>query len=221
MRTITIVNQQTAVPTADIAPVIAAIQAGLDAAFLPAYGLSAVQLTLGPDPGGNAERIYLLNNTTQGDALGYHTLIGQAGVGYVFTETDIEYGDHWSATLDHEAKEQIVDAACNLGVLVAFNGTAAFVIREVADPVENSEYAPNGVPLSNFVLPSWFVPGAAGPWDYLGQLRAPLTLLPGGYLAYTTDFRAWHQVLGDRTPSHQRRYSKYSRRARRMKTGKP
>jgi hypothetical protein len=219
MRTITIVNQQTAVPAADIPPVLAAIQNGLDAAFLPAYGLAGVQLPLGPDPGGNAERIYLLNNTAQADVLGYHTLLGQAGVGYVFTETAIAYGDQWSATLDHEVKEQIIDVACNLGVLAVLGGAAAFVIREVADPVENSEYALGGVALSNFVLLSWFVPASAGPWDYLGQLNAPLTLLPGGYVAYTTDFRSWHQLFGDRTPTHQRHYTKYSRRARRRKRG--
>ncbi len=164
-------------------------------------------------------RVYLLNNTTQADVLGYHALLGQAGIGYVFTETDIQYGDHWSATLDHEVKEQIIDAACNLGVLAVLGSAVAFVIREVADPVENSEYAWGGVALSNFVLPSWFIPGSAGPWDYLGQLKAPLTLLPGGYVAYTTDFQSWHQLFGDRTPAHQRHYTKYSRRARRMQRG--
>lgn len=74
MPTIAIVNQQTAVAAADIPAAMAAIQTGLDTAFLPAYGRAGVQMALGPDPGGNAERIYVLNNTAQADVLGDHTL---------------------------------------------------------------------------------------------------------------------------------------------------
>jgi hypothetical protein len=39
--------------------------------------------------------------------------------------------------------------------------------------VQNTTYkSSNGVTLSNFLLPSAWIPGAAGPWDYLGVMQS-------------------------------------------------
>ena len=38
------------------------------------------------------------------------------------------------------------------------------------------------VPVSNYVLPSWFNPSTGGPWDAKGTLTGPLTRLPTGYI---------------------------------------
>lgn len=65
------------------------------------------------------------------------------------------------------------------------------VAFELSDPVEGDAY-PIDVPaigaqpatqvwVSNFVFPAYFVPGAAGPYDFMGKIKAPLTMAPGGY----------------------------------------
>jgi hypothetical protein len=44
--------------------------------------------------------------------------------------------------------------------------------EEACDFVQNTGYpADNGAWLSNFVLPTFFLPGSAGPWDYLGVMK--------------------------------------------------
>lgn len=220
MRTITLVNQQVTVPANEIPPVVSAIQASLNASFLPAYGLApgSVLLAIGADPGPAAERVYLLDDTTQADALGYHELEGQVGVGFVFTRTAAEDGEPWSVVLDHEIKEDITDMLCALGVLAPFAGApAAFVIYESCDALEEDTYTLGGVPLSNFVLPSWYDPAAKGPVDFLGRLAKPLTLSPGGYVAFTTNMKTWEQLLGAKAPARLAVPRKYSRRSRRLK----
>lgn len=62
---------------------------------------------------------------------------------------------------------------------------------EIGDPVDGTFYLVEVEPgvlvmVSNFVLPAWYVPGSAGPWDYLGLTTGPLQPLPGR--------RAYNQV---------------------------
>jgi hypothetical protein len=64
------------------------------------------------------------------------------------------------------------------------------VAAEVADPVEEAVYPievelfgeTRQIPVTNFVLPPWSIPDATGPYDFLGLLAAPFTMLPGGYM---------------------------------------
>ncbi len=53
---------------------------------------------------------------------------------------------------------------------------------ELCDAVEQNSYkASNGIELSNFVTPRWFITGAKGPYDHLGRCKTPLEIWPGGY----------------------------------------
>lgn len=73
------------------------------------------------------------------------------------------------------------------------------------------------VTLCNFVLPSWFDQDAPGPYDALGLLKAPYTLLPTGYVVkmaagketeeYGEHFPTWRQAMKADNP--------FSRTARR------
>ena len=94
----------------------------------------------------------------------------------------------------HEIAEALIDpgtdGACTDGT-GASGPTKAFA-KEVGDPVESSSFSitlPSGASgyLTNFVLPSYFVPNHAGPFDYMTQLGlqaaaagppAPLTCAP-------------------------------------------
>ena len=220
MRQIAIVNQSSKVSAADVAAAVAALQVQISRDFAPIWNIEVLFTAGMPDAAG--EKILLLDNTDQADALGYHTQAGDVPTGYVFVATSMAVGDAWQATLSHEAIEQAVDPLVNLGALSSWAGKAAALAYEAADPVENDEYAINGVPMSNFVTPAWFLPAPAPAgtrFDFLALLKAPLTLRPGGYQAFSTTLRTWQEQFGDQAPIHQRAIARYSRRQRRQYSG--
>lgn len=49
------------------------------------------------------------------------------------------------------------------------------------------------VPVPNFVLPSWYVPGSIGPWDMGGKLQGPQSVTPNGYYVADDEGRV-HEV---------------------------
>ena len=213
-RTIQIVNQSTVVSAADLAACVAAVQIQLNAHLQPAWGVTA-ELVIGPDVAG--ERIYVLDDSDQAGALGYHEdETGGVPVGFVFAKTSIAAGEHWTGTFSHEAMEQTVDPSCLQGFVPPINSKQCFLPQEVGDPVENDEYQIAGVWVSNWVLPTWWQAGlpAGTRYDFLGNLSSALTLSPGGYFAYTSNLKSWFDVFGQKTPAHQRTIAKFSRRSR-------
>jgi hypothetical protein len=83
--------------------------------------------------------------------------------------------DNWydteTRTLSHEIIETAVDP----------NGqaTVASYVAEPCDEVDANSYQQDGVMLSDFVYPRWFMHGSSGPWDFMGTVRHALRL--GGY----------------------------------------
>jgi len=60
--------------------------------------------------------------------------------------------------------------------------------RELCDRTEGDVWtAPNGVDVSNWLLPSAFIPGAAGPFDYKGTLSGPYDKTKDGYALLRQD----------------------------------
>lgn len=212
MRTITIINQATTVSPADFGAVVAACQKQFNQHFGPAWGglevaLQAVVGGSGVSAPAKGETIYILDDSDQAGALGYHEVAaGDFPVGFVFARTCQKAGTSWSSCLSHELLEQGADPFVQTTCVVsALHGRPAVIAYEVCDPVEDDGYKIDGVEVSNFVLPSWFQdPKAAkGPFDYLGKLSAPLAMTPGGYLSYTTDLKHWRQDVSEakaRTP---------------------
>jgi hypothetical protein len=95
--------------------------------------------------------------------------------------------------LTHELAEMLVDpyiAACFQ------TGDTRFHALEVGDPVEDDSlgFSYEGVLLSDFALPTWFQPGAAGPYDHCGHCTRPLQVLTNGYAQYYDSGTGWHQV---------------------------
>lgn len=72
-------------------------------------------------------------------------------------------GTDWSAAFDHEIVEMVTDEDANPA-------------GEVVDPVNNDVYqVDDGSMMSDFVYPSYFQPGASGPYDLEGEVHAPLS----------------------------------------------
>jgi hypothetical protein len=107
-------------------------------------------------------------------ALGFHDDIA----GVIFLR--VQAGPEWSVTLSHEVLEEMLDPTCDEYTPLGDGRSQA---KEACDRVEGDTYRGEGsVLLSNYLLPSAFVPDSAGPWDKLGQLTTWDGLTGGGYM---------------------------------------
>jgi hypothetical protein len=218
MRTIALVNDSTLVGPDDVGRCAAALQTQVSRDFAPTWGIDA-RVRIASEPEDDEEVLYLLDDAAQADALGFHSrTVGGRPCGFVFVRPCLEVGDPWEATASHELLEMLADPLVNLAAEGTFQGRAALFALEVCDPVEGDGYEVAGVPVSNFVLPTWFVSGPLPDIalvDFLGRLADPFTLSPGGYVSYCTELGRWQGWFARRCPKHRRQPSAYSRRRRR------
>lgn len=116
------------------------------------------------------------------DALAYHTVtngIPDIEIGVDLFSSLTDEGESVSGGVSHEILELLGDAGANewADLQDASGQTRA---RENCDAVQNTGYfAENGVWLSNFVLPSYYIPGAIGPYDALGVMTSQTDLSHG------------------------------------------
>lgn len=164
----------------------------------PSWGLLPPMVIYLPgDPGGlHLDAIIgILDDADQAGDLGWHTEGPDASVyGRVFARPVLENGGNAltadlsvCSVLSHEVIETLGDPSCNRW---AQQGDGSLVAIELADPVESDSYritltavggeSVSGM-VSNFVLPSWFDPDAAGPADYCGLVSLPFQIRDTGY----------------------------------------
>jgi hypothetical protein len=219
MRTVAIVNQSSLLGADDVTGCVAALQTQVSRDLASTWGMDA-RLRVAGEPGDDEEALYLLDDSQQADVLGYHTRRnGQRPCGFVFVRPSLDAGDAWQATASHELLEMLVDPLVNLAAEGVYQGQPALFALEVCDAVENDEYEIDGVPVANFVLPTWFVPGPLPDEvlvDFLGRLVEPFTLSPGGYASFCLEPGRWQQWFARRCPRYQRQPAAYSRRRRRV-----
>jgi hypothetical protein len=92
-----------------------------------------------------------------------------------------------ASVLSHEVLETLADPSVNLWVDGPKRIEGVSYALEVCDPVQGDTYPiivdGRTVTVSNFVTPNWFdpIPFANSQIDYLGRLKRPFTLAPGGY----------------------------------------
>ncbi len=225
MRTIQVVNQSTVVPEVEFQECLEACHFQLLQHFTPAWGGLAAYLDgFSADPATPIapadETIYILDNANIADALGYHTLTqSDVPVGFAFAETSAQYNSPWQVTFSHELLEQIADPFVATTVLAPFFGRPAALAYEVCDPCEADSYLIDGVPVSNFVLPSWFQPAAGvarGQFDHMGRISSPLAMSRNGYIAFTRNLKTWQQQLGSHVPAHRPTPTPFTRQHRRL-----
>jgi len=107
-------------------------------------------------------------------ALAFHQVVN--GVPDIEIGTDLfsnisEDGDGLLSGVSHELLELFGDAGAN-GWKDRQNGDGLLDAEELCDKVQNSGYkSSNGGYVSNFLLPTAFIPGSSGPWDYLGVMK--------------------------------------------------
>lgn len=157
----------------------------------------------------------IVDNADVAGALGYHD-VGPNGepIIKVFTEFESQGAGSSSITLSHEIAESISDTNANT-TIQGFdeNGKACLYFRESADPVENDTYQINGVDVSDFITPAWFVQNSTAQLDILNQVKKPYQILPGGYMEISYDGGdTWTQVNknSNRAELHETGHSRYA-----------
>lgn len=239
---IAITNQSTLVKNADVATMCAAIQIQLDLHVLPAFNLKSGTIKFYADKSqipGYAWTIYVIDNDAQvAGALGYHQEESDDKIdGYIMCQPVLSNGGSVlsynpsnpgqytvSGTLSHEVIETIGDRYTNC---YFDNGNVSWC-GELCDPVEQIGYGINvngiNVSVSDFVFPAFFNPYASlalnAPFNYLNTLKAPFTMLAGGYSIQRTGGPGTEQqVFGEAMPQWRRemKAASFSRAAKRVR----
>jgi hypothetical protein len=174
---------------------ITAMQAYVNKHVAPVWGTPAkLTKTTGFVP--NTWAVVFLDNADTPGALAYHDLT-PAGLplSKVFVKTTIDNGDLVSVSASHELVEMLVDPAINMMTRGPDpNATYAY---EGADPVEAPSFNVNGIPMSDFVYPSYFEifrkPNSV-PFDHLKKVTKPFQVLSGGYQIVFRNGK-WSQVF--------------------------
>lgn len=161
-------------------------------------------------------------------AEGYHD--DELGVVFarVLAENNADAGSH-------ECCEESADPDCSQ--YKPMPGGTNEIALEACDPVEADSYLQDAtignetrqIPVSNYVLPSYFDPNGQHPFDRMGKLTAPFTMTSGGYMIVrdasgnTEDVFARvipHDEQGHAT-AMRKKARPDSRLARRLRAGRP
>lgn len=137
------------------------------------------------------------DNADVAGALGYHDVAANGEpIIKVFTEFEAQGAGPSSVTLSHEIAESIGDTNANTTIQgYDENGKACLYFRENCDPVENNTYTINGIEVSDFITPSWFINGSTAQLDYLNAVSRPYQILSGGYMEISYDGgQTWNQI---------------------------
>jgi hypothetical protein len=204
-----LINRETARPDVDqfLPGLRDALDESLNQHFAPfhggKYGVRVAASPTDRQPGEVAVNIRAAVATDPQGALGWHQVTN--GVPDIELPLDTMTGltgddNSLDVVADHECKEAAGDPGANQ---LADNGNGKVSAKETCDRVEDQIYkASNGLNLSDFLLPSAWIPGAPGPYSYLQSLTSQLdpqnqvTMTAGGY-----DIEGDVPALSDVTPS--------------------
>lgn len=216
-------NISSVLSDAQCAVIMAAVQAQSAQDVAPYWGIQSVSFThvpKGTSMNPHQWQFVIADTSDQAGAAGYHeTTSGGEPIGYAFAKTTQEAGMNPSVTISHEALEMLGDALIDQSNQWADNPSAVFLAQELCDPVEDDSlgYMKNGVLVSDFVTPAYFISGSVGPWDFMKHLKAPNSLAVGGYQSLWTPKHGWTENFADgEAKGRAALVSRHSRSKRRM-----
>jgi hypothetical protein len=221
MITIAVLNESTAATDAQIQTYLPAFTTQWNRDLAPAWGLDQVTFVFvpkGASPPAGAWWLVWLDDSDQADALAYHDVTDEAlPLSKVFVKTILADKTSLSVAATHELCEMAVDPTINLA---AQDAQGTFWAYEVADPVEDDQYAYkiDDVLVTDFALPAWFgYKNSRGPFDFQNRCSDAFQVLSGGY-AQEFGSSGWTQVNGSKVAKERsRNASKGSRRERRAR----
>jgi hypothetical protein len=175
MADILLINRSATITDSDVVIAVAAFNKQVTGDFAPLWGTPGA-VFFGQSPA-DAWRFYLQDGIDQANDLGYH----DDGTGVPEAKIDIRgaisSGTDWRTVVSHEILEALADPLCTR------MSPDGITIVEVCDPVEETLYTIDGVPVSNFVMPAYFGFDTSTKYDFNDQLAGPAPLLlSGGYI---------------------------------------
>jgi len=216
--TIACFNQAKTPLGVDYNSLIAAMQVYVDKYIVPVWGTPA-KLVKTKGFVKNAWAMVFLDKADAPGALAYHDLTPDGmPLAKVFVKTTIDDKELVSVSASHELVEMLVDPAINL--MTTGPDSKTIYAYESADPVESLTFNVNGIPMSDFVYPSYFEvfhkPGSVR-FDYLNKVKKPFEILKGGYQIIFKGGK-WSQVFGSKLKA--RAFAKEDRRGHRSEQRK-
>lgn len=211
--TIACFNQAETPLGVDLGDLVSALQTYVDQHVDPVWGTPA-RLVLSKGFLKDGWAIVFLDDADQPGALAYHDLTPEGlPLSKVFVKTTLDNGDRVSVSASHELVEMLVDPAINL--MTTGPDAKAVYAYESADPVEEMNFQVDGIPMSDFVYPSYFEvfhkPGSV-PFDHMKKVGKPFEILAGGYQIVFKSGK-WKQVFGSAAKA--KRFSREDRRGHR------
>jgi len=197
-------NISTVMTDSDVATVLRTVVKQVNQYFARYWNCSPLIFKYVPKTGKmtpNFWQFVIADTSDQAGAAGYHeTGTGGGPIGYAFAKTTLDAGMHPSVTISHEILEMIADPEIDQTAQWSDLPNALFLGYEVGDPVEDDTFGQiiDGVLLSDWVTPAYFIPGSAGPWDFMGALKQPwdaTKMLPGAYQSTWDPAKGWQQVF--------------------------
>lgn len=216
--TIACFNQAKTPLGVDFDALIAAMQAYVSDSVAPVWGTPA-NLIKTTDFRKNTWAMAFLDNADEAGALAYHDLTPDGlPLAKVFVKTTVDDKELVSVSASHELVEMLVDPAINL--MTTGPDPKVFYAYESADPVEDLSFKVNGIPMSNFVFPSYFEvfhkPNSVR-FDQMRKVTKPFQVLSGGYQILYKGGK-WTQVYG--SVSKKKRFKAEDRRGHRSEQRK-
>jgi len=197
---------------------IAAMQVYINNFIVPVWGTPA-KLVKSTGFVKNAWAMVFLENADTPGALAYHDLTTDGfPLSKVFVKTTVEDGELVSVSASHELVEMLVDPAINM--MTTGPDPKTIYAYEMADPVEALSFNVNGIPMSDFVYPSYFEgfrKAGSVKFDQLNKVTKPFQILSGGYQIIYKGGK-WSQVFGSK--AKEKKFAKEDRRQHRSQTRK-
>ena len=214
--TIACFNHATVGLGVNFAALIKAMQAFVDQYVVPVWGTPAKLVrTTGFKKG--AWAMVFLDDADAPGALAYHDLTPDGfPIAKVFVKTTLKNKELVSVSASHELVEMLVDPAINL--MSTGPDPKTIYAYESADPVEALSFPVLGIPMTDFVYPSYFeVFRKAGSvsFDAMRKVKKPFEILPGGYQIIFKNGK-WSQVFG--SAAKKKAFAKEDRRGHRSET---
>jgi hypothetical protein len=201
---VAVINACSALTDRQVRVAVKALQAQVDKHFAPAWGIDAdlVVVPRGVPPPPRHWWLTLVDHSKHAQVLGLHDLSDEGlPQSKVFAKSDMESGHHWTVTTSHELLEMLVDPDVQLTTFIQTGAHAGTLYAyEICDPCQSDRFAYriDGIPVSDFLYPSWFEQfRAADPetvFDYRQHIDGPFHLLNGGYIdVYHLGSGGWTQ----------------------------
>ncbi len=175
----------------DFDALVAAMQKFVDEHFAPVWGTPA-KLVKSTGFVKGAWAMAFLENADDADTEGYHDVTPEGlPMSKVFVKTTLKLKDKVSVAASHELAEMLIDPAANL--YSAGPKKKRLYDYEVADPVEDLFFEVDGIPMTNFVYPTYFEifhKKGSTRFDHMGVLKSPFEVHQDGYQSYWVDGKA-------------------------------